>query len=52
MEPDEGEEEWEREWQERMDEMESHIEFRGEETMARSLQAVYETGDRYAADSK
>ena len=47
MEPDEGEEEWKLEWQERMDEMEGHIEFRGEKTMARSLSQLYE-GDNDA----
>ena len=52
MEPDDGEEEWRPEWQEWMDEMESHIEFRGERTMAESLRTVYETGDGYAVDSK
>lgn len=47
MEPDNGEHEWELEWQEWMESMESHIEFRGEETMADSLSRIHETGEDY-----
>ena len=48
------EDEWEWEWKLWMEEMEEHIEFCGEGTMAESVQRVFEfnEGDGYAVDSK
>ena len=43
IEPDEGEHEWELEWQEWMESVESHIEVRGEETMADSIRHIQES---------
>ena len=45
IELDEGEHEWELEWQSWLESMESHIEFKGEETMADSLSRIYEGDD-------
>ena len=42
MRPEEDEWEWEWEWKAHLDEMEEHIEFQGEGTMAEGLQRVFE----------
>ena len=43
MEPEADEFEWQWEWKQQLDEMEEHIEFRGEKIMAESLRHIQES---------